>query len=216
MESRENFEDLALKKSILPVIIYLLICFAVFFAIDQASIGANKFLGQDNLKLVNILKGAFIGLLTTFLIFFLVYKYKFVEINALRNMNSIVNASLYPELIVQDKNHTVVSCSPVFSKLLGYSLKDMKGLTLNDILTEASYKAIQEQNANKDYVNHDFSDLHFIDKNQQLMRLSANVMKYELLEKHYLIIRCNNAKVSGNAPVETSPETKTARRSFQF
>ena len=216
MESRENFEDLALKKSILPVILYLLICFGVFFAIDQASIGANKFLGQDNIKLVNILKGAFIGLLTTFLIFFLVYKYKFVEINALRNMNSIVNTSLYPELIIQDKNHSVVSCSPVFSKLLGYTLKDMKGLTLNDLLTEASYKAIQEQKANKDYVNHDFSDLHFIDKNQQLMRLSANVMKYELLENHYLIIRCNNAKVSGNAPVETSPETKITRRSFQF
>ena len=216
MESRENFEDLALRKSILPVILYLGICFAVFFAIDQASIGANNFLGQDNVKLVNILKGIFIGLLTTFLIFFLVYKYKFVEINALRNMSTIVNSSLYPEIIVQAKSQSLLSCSPVFTKLLGYTAKEVKGLSLHDILTEGSYKKVMEENANKNYVNHDFPELHFIDKNKQLLNLSANILRYELLEKDYLIIRCNNAKISGNAVNETTQEPKVTKRNFQF
>ena len=50
MESREYLENVALKKSILPVFIYLIAVGGLFYLIDRVSLGANSFLGVDKLS----------------------------------------------------------------------------------------------------------------------------------------------------------------------
>ena len=74
MKSNDYLENLALKKSILPVFVYLALAISLLYATDQVSLSANNFLGANNVKIVHILKVFIIGLLTTFLIFYLIYK----------------------------------------------------------------------------------------------------------------------------------------------
>lgn len=217
MDSKESFEDLALKKSILPVMLYLAICGASFFVIDQLSIGANTILGANNIKLVNILEGLVIGLLTIFVIFYLVYKHKFVEINAQKNMDAIINSSPYPVLICKLKDLSISSCSPVFYNLLEYSANEIKSKTLRDLLTESSFKQINSEHQNKQYVNHDYESIHFVEKGHGLLSLSANIMKYELLDNDYLIIRCHSNEIKGSAAFEPSESVVIEKkRPFQF
>lgn len=217
MESKDNYEDIALKKSILPVLFYLAVCFAVFFTIDRVSITANNFVGVDYVKLVNILEVLLIALLTTFLIFYLVYKHKFVEINATRNMNSFINTSPNPVFICKLKDYSIRSCSPVMYRLLGYSANEIKSMTLRDIISEASFKILQNEHQNKNYINKDFENIHFIEKSQGLLALSANIMKYELLDSDYLLISCFNSKVTGSsAREEKEPIPQESKRPFQF
>ncbi|OYU95072.1 MAG: hypothetical protein CFE21_12255 [Bacteroidetes bacterium B1(2017)] len=214
MESRERFENIALKKSILPVMAYLSICVVLFFAIDQVSIKANNFLGADNLKIVNILKALVISLITTFLIFWLVYKFKFVEINASRNMNVIFDSAPYPVCIVKLKDYSIVSSSQALTRLLGYTSNEFKDLSLKDILSETAIKLVINESENQYYINRDFKDIHFVEKNGGLLALSANIMKYELLEKDYLIIRLHSEKVVGSVTFEQSQAEP--KRNFQF
>ncbi|MDZ4666625.1 MAG: hypothetical protein SGJ00_01960 [bacterium] len=218
MDDRENLENLALKKSILPVLVYLLICSAVFFLIDQTSLSANHFLGNENLKLVNVLKGIVIGLLTTFLIFFLFYKYKYVEINALRNMHKMVLASPYPMALLHYKDQSVMACSNAFSRLLGYTSNETIQLTLSDILTEIAFKKLMEQKKINTTINHDFADLHLVQKNKQALSLAVNVMNFELLDKEYLIISCHSA-ISAPKTLSGKEENQAQannQRKFQF
>lgn len=218
MESKENFEDLAFRKSLLPVSLYLGLSVLLFFAIDWASEGANHIFGDNNVKLVQILKLGFIGLLTTFLIFYLVYKYKFVEVNASRNMNAVFTSSPYPVLIVKLKNHSISSCSQAMMRLLGYTANEIKSLTLKDILSEGDFKRILEEHANLKYINRDYAGLHFLDKGRQVLSLSVNVMRYELLDHDYLLVRCSTEKVVGKPVFEESdsPSPGPVKKSFQF
>lgn len=217
MESKEYLEDVALKKSVLPVIIYLVVSVAIFFAIDRVSIGATNFLGGDNVKIINILKTLLIGLLTTFLIFYLVYKFKYVEVNANLNNTTFVHASPYPELLCKLSDYSLVACSGQLLSLLSYNSKDVKTLSLNDILSASSLKILMEVIQDKHYINKDFSELHFVDKSKGLLSLSANVMKLELLDKDYLLLRCHNGKINANAAYEQVESVQTeTKKSFQF
>lgn len=217
MESKEYLEDVALKKSIVPVIIYLVVVVAIFFVIDRVSIGATNFLGGDNVKIINILKTLLIGLLTTFLIFYLVYKYKYVEVNAQLNNTSFVHASPYPELICKVKDYSLNSCSMPLLSLLSYTSKEVKGLSLNDILTPSSLKILMEVIQDKHYINKDFTEVHFVEKTKGLLSLSVNVMKFELLDTDYILIRCHNGKLHYNPAYEETELVQTEpKKSFQF
>jgi hypothetical protein len=218
MDERENLENLALKKSIIPVIIYLLICTSVFLLIDQTSLSANHFLGNDNVLLVNILKGILIGLLTTFLIFYLVYKYKFIEINALQNMKQMALASPYPMAIFHFKDHSIMGCSNSFVRLLDYSSNEAKKLSLSDVFTDASLKKLVEQKKAHASLNHDYSELHLVQKNKQVLSIAINVMNFELLDKEYLIISCHHSISSPKSisRVEVDNTQQGNQRKFQF
>ncbi|MDP3927506.1 MAG: hypothetical protein Q8R57_00640 [Bacteroidota bacterium] len=217
MESKEYLEDVALKKSIIPVVIYLLVALAIFLGIDKVSIGANNFLGGDNVKIVQILKTLLIGLITTFLVFYLVYKYKFMEVNASLNTSSIVQTSPYPEIVCKISDLSVLACSQPLLLLLGYNSKDIKSLTLNDIITASSMKVLMELFHDKNYINKDYSDLHFVDKEKGLLSLSANIIKFEILDADYVLVRCQNKKISAQVTFEEQAEPKEEpKKAFQF
>lgn len=218
MESKEYYENIALRKSILPVILYLIICSGLFFAIDQISINTNNIFGSDNIKLVNVLKALVIGLLTTFLIFYLVFKYKYIEVNSSKNMELIVKSSPYPVLICKLKDLSISSSSSSLTKLLGYSAKEVTQITLLDILSETSYKLLMSECQNKNYINKDFDNLHFVEKGKGLLSLSANVLKYELLDKDYLVIRCHSGLITAQATFEDANTSSlpNGKRPFSF
>ena len=217
-ESKEYYENIALKRSILPVLFYLLICFGLFFLIDQISINANQIFGSDRIKLINVLKGIVIGLLTTFLIFYLIFKYKFVEVNAAKNLEVIVKSSPYPVIICSSKDFSINGCSASIAKILGYTSKEIAQVTLLDILTETSYKLLITECQNKNYVNKDFENIHFVEKGNGLLSLSANVLKYELLDKEYLLIRCHSELVTSQLVFEDidTPNPANVKRPFSF
>ncbi len=217
MNSKEKFEDIALKKSILPVLFYLAVCSILFLAIDQVSMKTNGFMGVDNVKLIQILKLLIIGFITTFLIFWLVYKFKYVAINASQNSFAVVNTSPYAEMVVRAKDYSIQACSPVLNRLLGFSANEMKVLTLRDILSETSFKQLLDANENKQYINRDFDGLHFVDKGRGLLSIAANVMRMELLDKEFILIRLHAEKVTGSsASEEMEASNKETKRNFQF
>ncbi len=215
MVTKENIEEQALKKSILPVAIYLASCFSVFFTIDLVSISANNILGAENIKLINILKGLLIGLLTTFLIFYLVYKYKFVEINANLNMELIINTAPYMVFVSKLSDFSITSCSPHMYHLLGYSVNELKSLTLNELISDSAFKKLIIENQDKHYINKDYSNIGFIKKDQNTVSLDVNVMKYELLEKDYLLIRCH-AKQTEELVSEKVEKSIEEKKLFTF
>ncbi len=217
MDPKQKYEDIALKKSILPVLFYLIVCAVLFFAIDQVSMKTNGFLGVDNVKVIQILKIIVIGFITTFLIFWLVYKYKFVSVNASLNSFSVVNSSPYAEFVVRVKDYSIQACSPVMNRLLGYSSNEIKAIALRDILTESAFKLLQDANENKQYINRDFSDLHFVDKSRGLLSFAANVMRLEMLDKEYILVRLHAHKIAGSSvDEEMDTSKKETKRNFQF
>ncbi|MCF8425321.1 MAG: hypothetical protein K9H61_03820 [Bacteroidia bacterium] len=216
-ERNENMEDQALKKAVVPVTLYLLISVSIFYGIDQISFSATNLLGGDKQKLVHILEVLVIGLLTTFMIFYLIYKFKYVEINANLNISFIFSSSPYPVLICKLKDNSIVSCSPIMSRVLGYTAKEIKELTLQELITESSYNLIMGVEENKYYINRDFEGIHFIEKNKSLLSIAANVIKYEFLDKDYLLIQCHAESVGGKTIFEDlEPKPNEIKRPFQF
>ena len=217
MESKEYLENLALKKSILPVCIYLLIVGSLFYGIDKISIGANSFLGVDNLKVVHVLKAMLIGLLTTFLIFYLVYKYKFMEVNTHLYTVSIVQNSPYPELVCDMNNYAVAACSQPLLSLLGYTSNEIKSLTIRDMVSSSSVNELVELFKESSKVNKDFTNIHFIEKNKGLLSLSVHCMRFEILDIDYVILRCYQSKILASAALEDSISAgNISKRNFQF
>lgn len=217
MDPKQKYEDIALKKSVLPVLFYLILCAVLFFAIEQVSMKTNGFLGVDNVKVIQILKVLVIGFISTFLVFWLVYKYKFVSVNASLNSFSVVNSSPYAEFVVRAKDYSIQACSPIMNRLLGYSSNEIKALSLRDILSENAFKLLIDANENKQYVNRDFPDLHFVDKSRGLMSFAANVMRLEMLDKEYILFRLHADKISGGSAVEEMEvNKKDSKRNFQF
>lgn len=217
MESKEYLENLALKKSILPVCIYLLVVGSLFYAIDKVSVGANSFLGVDNLKVVNILKALLIGLLTIFLIFYLVYKYKFMEVNTHLNTVSIVQNSPYPEIVCQVNDYAIAACSQPLLSILGYSSNEIRSMLLRDILSTKSMNVLVELFKDNTYASKDFTDIHFIGKNKGLLSLSVHCMKFEILDNDYVILRCYQSKILANTAIEGQISSgNISKRNFQF
>lgn len=216
MGTKENIEEQALKKSILPVVIYLTICFSLFFVIYYVSINANNFLGIENIRFVNILKGILIGLLTTFLIFYLIFKYKFVEINANLNLELIINSAPYLVFVCRLSDFSISSCSASMHHLLGYSVNEIKSLTLGELMTENSFKLLVIENEDKHYINKDFENIGFIKKNLESVTLNVNVMKYELLEKDYLIIRCRSDQIADRSSDKKEKSSGEEKNLFTF
>jgi hypothetical protein len=217
MKSNDYLENLALKKSILPVFVYLALAISLLYATDQVSLSANNFLGANNVKIVHILKVFIIGLLTTFLIFYLIYKYKFMEVNAHFNATSFMQTSPYPEAICKLKDYSLMSCSMPFLNLLGYNTNEIKNLTLDDIVSVSSMKALAELFYDKNYINTDFTNVHFVGKSKGLLSISVSILKFEVLDNDYVLLRCHNGKIISNVlldePNELSQERKKA---FQF
>lgn len=219
MESKDYYENIALRRSFFPVILYLIVCSGLFFAINHISISTNSIFGSDNVKLVNVLKALVIGLLTTFLIFYLVFKYKYIEVNSGKNMELIIKSSPYPVLICKLKDLSISSSSSSLNKLLGYSAKEVTQITLLDILSETSHKLLMSECQNKNYINKDFDNIHFVEKGKGLLSLSANVLKYELLDKEYLLISCHSEIVTAQATFEdanTASLPPSGKRPFSF
>jgi hypothetical protein len=216
MESREYLENVALKKSILPVFIYLIAVGGLFYLIDRVSVGANSFLGVDKLKVIQVLKAMLIGLLTTFLIFYLVYKYKFMEVNTQVNTIALVQQSPYPEIIFKLSDFSLAACSHPLLNILGYASNEIKNLTLTDLISTSSMSGLVSHFQDKNFVKNDFTNIHFIEKSKGILSLSVSLLKFDMLDADYVILRCYQTKLTPNYTVEENSAAGPMKRHFQF
>lgn len=212
----EKLENRALMKSILPVVLYLAGAFLIYFGIEQFSMKAGNFLGADYATLVQIIRGVLIGLLTTFLVFYMVYKYRFVQINASYNMNFQVASSPYPICMVELSKQEITAGSPSMFQMLGYSEAEFLNLTLKDLISDHSLKELLNKDLNEPYIDRNIPQVNFVMKSRGLLAVPVNLVKMSLLDTEILLIRCHAEKPAGTAAYEQETNTQKLKRTFQF
>lgn len=219
MDTREKLENLALRRALLPATLYIVGCTLLYLAIDNAGNGAHVLFGEDKAQVFHILEIGFIALITIFFIFYLVYQSKLAEASGKYSLMGIIRNSPYPMLVISLKKYALAAISTEALEMLNYQLSESVTLTLQDLLTENSYRSLKAEIKQKADLSKDYSDLIFKNKQKQSLSLVVNVYKLTLPDDDYFIFSFRkDTSIRGPVLSETADDIKKApqKRSFQF
>jgi hypothetical protein len=78
-------------------------------------------------------------------------------------------------------------------------------------------KALAELFYDKNYINTDFTNVHFVEKSKGLLSISVSILKFEVLDNDYVLLRCHNGKITTNVLLDEPNElSKERKKAFQF
>jgi hypothetical protein len=192
MNATEYFENYAIKRTILPISIYLVLTFLIFFIGNQITEGAQNYLNQSQLNLVNSFKIAVYIMLSSIWLFIIIFNKNLLEVSALQQFTGIFKTSPYPVMIIRIKDQTIITSSLSLSKMLDYGNKEILNLSLNDILTEKSIKDLESKKNTELTHDQNLNEIQFISKDKNQVKTEISLYPFELSGSEYLIIRCKS------------------------
>ena len=190
MNAADYFENYAIKRTILPIVIYILLTILIFYIGHQIVEGAQNYLNHDQLDLVDSLKITVYIMMSTIWLFIVVFNKNLLEVSAIQQFTGIFKTSPYPVMIIRLKDQAIITSSSNLAKMLDYGNKEILNMGLSDIMTEKSIKEITEKKNTELTVDQHLNELQFIDKNKNLVKNEASLLPFALAGREYLIVRC--------------------------
>ncbi len=192
MNANDYFENYAIKRTFLPISIYLVLTFLIFFIGSQITEGAQNYLNQSQLNLVNSFKIAVYIMLSSIWLFIIIFNKNLLEVSALQQFTGIFKTSPYPVMIIRVKDQSILTSSISLARMLDYGNKEILNLSLHDIISEKSIKDLESKKNSE--LTHDqyLKEIHFIGKDRNAIKCEASLYPFELSGREYLIIRCKS------------------------
>jgi hypothetical protein len=91
MNANEYFENYAIKKTLLPIGIYVVLTFLIFFIGHQITEGAQDYLTHDQLELVDSFKITVYMMMSVIWLFIVIFNKNLLEVSALQQFTGIYN-----------------------------------------------------------------------------------------------------------------------------
>ncbi len=192
MNATDYFENYAIKRSILPLGIYLVLTFLIFFIGNQITEGAQNYFNQSQLNLVNSFKIAVYIMMSSIWLFIVVFNKNLLEVSALQQFTGIFKTSPYPVMIIRIKDLSIITSSISLARMLDYGNKEILNQSLHDILTEKSIKDLESKRNAELTQDQNLNEIQFIGKDKIQVKCEASLYPFALSGREYLIIRCKS------------------------
>jgi hypothetical protein len=193
MNANEYFENYAIKKTLLPIGIYVVLTFLIFFIGHQITEGAQDYLTHDQLELVDSFKITVYMMMSVIWLFIVIFNKNLLEVSALQQFTGIYKTSPYPVMIIRSKDNVIITCSLSLARMLELGNQEILRMGLSDIMTDKSLKEINQKKSSELTHDQHLDEMHFIDKDKNLVKCEANLLPFEISGRDYLIIRCKTA-----------------------
>ncbi|MFY8020330.1 MAG: hypothetical protein ACOVP1_04000 [Bacteroidia bacterium] len=190
MNANDYFENYAIKRTLFPIILYIVLTGLIFYIGHQIIEGAENYLNHDQLDLVDSLKITVYIMMSTIWLFIVIFNKNLLEVSAIQQFTGIFKTSPYPVMIIRLKDQAIITSSSNLARMLDYGNKEILSLALSDIMTEKSIKEITEKRNIEITVDQHLNELQFIDKNKNLVKNEVSLLPFELAGREYLIVRC--------------------------
>lgn len=189
IENEEKIENTAIKKAILPTLLFWVITFAWVFVTDQVLYMFHDSISRSLYQFLSTTKGIVFIIGLGIFFFYLYYNNAYAQYKAGDEIRKFFKRSPYKVMIFNSENLKIATASITILQKLGYNESDMIGLSLSDLVDRKTDLLILEELDKKMHINKDVGSILIRAKNEQMVEFYCKIMEIDLVYGRFLVLR---------------------------